>query len=317
LAKIDHPSHLEINAAISLIASDNRSGAAEILSRVERVFSPLASSTELQIEASVESARDSVLNICKALVLAQPDMSPILRVASVALAASRAHGDPLDVFRFAGQSALSYIQHSIASARDAVANGARIISSGDTVLTHSRSSSVFAALKQASSDGKLFAVIATESRPGMEGRRLAADLHDLGIKVILITDAAAALEIDRATKILVGADTITPDNLVNKIGTRMIALAARERGLPAYALCDSSKFINLAGSIKSQRQGSTDEVWEDPPEGVEIKNYYFEPTPLNWFTGLVTEKGVLTADAAASVARDASIEAILVESLRD
>jgi len=143
-------------------------------------------------------------------------MSPILRVASVALAASRAPEHPLDVFGFAGQSALSFIQRSIASARDAAANGARIINSGDIVLTHSRSSSVFAALKQASSDDKLFAVVATESRPGMEGRRLAADLQDLGIKVILIKDAAAALELDRVTKILVGADTITPKNQIGR-----------------------------------------------------------------------------------------------------
>lgn len=316
MIKIVHPNHLEIKAAISLIASDNRSGAAEILSSVERVFAPLASSSELQTYASVESARDAILNICVALVRAQPDMSPILRVASAALAESRAHEDPIDVFKFAGRSALRFIQRSIDATRDAAANGARIISNGDIVLTHSRSSSVFAALKEARSDGKLFAVVATESRPGLEGRRLAADLHNLGIKVTLITDVSASLELDRVTKILVGADTVTPNNLVNKVGTRMIALAAREKDLPLYALCDSSKFINLDTSTGSQRQGSTDEVWREVPEGIEVKNHYFEQTPLNWFTGLVTEEGVLTADAAASVARNATVETILVESLR-
>jgi translation initiation factor eIF-2B subunit delta len=315
LIKIDHPDQHEIDAAIRIIAADNRSGAAEILSRVERVFTPLASST-LQTNDSLESARDSVLNICVALVQAQPDMSPILRVASEALAASRAHEEPHDVFKFAGQSALSFIQHSINAARDVAVNAARTIINGDIILTHSRSSSVFAALNQAKLDGKVFEIITTESRPGMEGRRLAADLYDRGIKVMLITDAAAALALDRATKIFVGADTVTPENLVNKMGTRMIALAAREKGLPIYALCDSSKFINLTDTSVSQKQGSTAEVWEAAPEGVEISNRYFEPTPLNLITGFVTEEGVLTADAAASIAQAATIETILVESLR-
>ena len=315
MIKIDHPDQRDIDAAIRLIATDNSSGAAEILSQVERVFSPLVSS-RLQTNSSLESARGSVLNICVALVQAQPDMSPILRVASEALAASRAHEDPVDVFKFAGQSALNFIQHSIYAARDVAVNAARIIINGDVILTHSRSSSVFAALNQARSDGKLFEVITTESRPGMEGRKLAADLYDNGIKVMLITDAAAAFALNRATKILVGADTVTAENLVNKVGTRMITLAAREKGLPIYALCDSSKFINLADTPASQKQGSTAEVWEDAPEGVEISNRYFEPTPLNLFTGFVTEEGVLTADSVASVAQSARIEAILVESLR-
>src|SRR6185503_21069693 len=127
-----------------------------------------------------------------------------------------------------------------------------------------------------------------------------------------------ALELDRATKILVGADTITPDNLFNKIGTRMIALAARERGLPVYAICDSSKFVcedYFRAAIRQSR--NADELWVSPPRGVSIANCYFETTPLSCFTGIITEDGMLSAAEAARRAERSTIDLALVRGLEE
>ena len=84
----------QTDAAIGDIASDNVSGAAEILRRAAAVFSLL--SAELTHQASlsaslgIDEAQQSVRETCIALAKAQPDMSSLLRLASEALSAARA-----------------------------------------------------------------------------------------------------------------------------------------------------------------------------------------------------------------------------------
>jgi translation initiation factor 2B subunit (eIF-2B alpha/beta/delta family) len=150
----------------------------------------------------------------------------------------------------------------------------------------------------------------------LEGRTLAEQLDQSGISVTIIADAAAALVMDRIDLVLVGADKLTPTELVNKIGTRMIALAARERGLPIYSLCDSTKFICKDYKNRTTREtGITAEIWQEAPRGLRLLNPYFEPTPLELFSGIVAEDGVLSVREAARRAEEVSIDPVLVDRL--
>jgi translation initiation factor 2B subunit (eIF-2B alpha/beta/delta family) len=192
-----------------------------------------------------------------------------------------------------------------------------LIRDGARVFTHSRSSTVLAAFVEAKRAGTNLSVVVTESRPMLEGRALAAALASASVPVTLIADAAASAAMDEVDLVMLGADQITPVNLVNKIGTQMIALAARERGLPVYAVSDSSKFIRedyFGATIRRFR--NADEMWSGPPPGVTVVNSYFEPTPLALFTGIVTEDGVLSITEAARRAEKASIDTALVRALR-
>lgn len=96
----------------------------------------------------------------------------------------------------------------------------------------------------------------------------------------------------------------------------MIAREAGERGLPLYAVCDSSKLIRedyFSGEFC--HLGSADELWPDAPRGVVVVNRYFEPTPLACLTGIVTEDGPLSITEIARRAEDASIDSALVRTL--
>jgi methylthioribose-1-phosphate isomerase len=115
--------------------------------------------------------------------------------------------------------------------------------------------------------------------------------------------------------VLLGADKLTPRDVINKIGTRLIALAARERDLPVYALCDTSKFISKDYYKTARGMKDPGELWEDPPRGVETENSYFEPTPIELFAGIVTEDGLLAADDARQRAERAAIHQELADSL--
>lgn len=316
LSNRDNQSRIVIDEAINQIASDNTSGAAEILRRAGAVFTLLNDRATEHVAGSFELAQQAVIETCTALAFAQSDMTPLLRLASAALSAARIATGARQSLKAAQDAALNFIADAERAARDAASHAAALIRDGATVLTHSRSSTVLAALVEAKQRGRDFSVVATESRPMLEGRALTEAVARLDIRVTLIADAAASLAMDPVNLVLMGADKVTPVNLVNKIGTRMIALAARERDLPVYALCDSSKFIreDWFGEV-TRHLGSADELWPDAPRGVVVVNRYFEPTPLALFTRIVTEDGALSIKEAARRAEKASIDNALVRAL--
>jgi translation initiation factor 2B subunit (eIF-2B alpha/beta/delta family) len=292
-----------MHPSINQIASNSTSGAAEILRLAGEVFAQLRFHQSDLCQGSVEQAQKAIFETSIALVRAQPDMSPLLRLASVAISAATTATSAQDALKSAEDQALKFIENAERAGRRAALHAANLILNGTTVMTHSRSSTVLTALVQAKLDGRDFSVVATESRPGLEGRTLAQALALQDIHVSLIADPEASLAMSDVDVVLVGADTITQEVLVNKIGTRMLGLAARERGLPFYAVCDTSKFIN-------------GEYWRRPVRGEGSVNY-FEATPLAQFTGIITEEGVLSSEEAARRAERASIDKQLSDALEE
>ncbi|HXG90820.1 MAG TPA: hypothetical protein VNN73_00430 [Blastocatellia bacterium] len=300
-----------VRALVDEIAADNSSGAAEIVCRAAEAFSLLE---ENQSEADIERARKRVIEICAALVRAQPVMSPLARLASAVVAASFESLTADEVVRSAAVAARSFVDNAKRAAARTVTIAGEMIPNGARVLTHSRSSTALAAFVEARRSGKEFSVVATESRPLLEGRALAETLARENVNVTVIADAAAAVVLDEVDFVFVGADRVTTECVVNKIGTRMIALAARERAVPVYSLCDTSKFIaHDFGSANEQRSG--DELWPGAPKGIVVINRYFEPTPLEYFAGVVTEDGALPSDEIARRARLIEIHQALLDAL--
>jgi translation initiation factor 2B subunit (eIF-2B alpha/beta/delta family) len=278
--------------AISEIARDNRSGAAELLQRAAEVFSLIDVSS-----CDAQEARRKIMETCAALIKAQPCMAPVINLAGeVAQAISKPSLTAREVSDSAQESARHFVERAERAVEKVSHLAAGLIKENTTILTHSRSSTVLAALLFAHRAGKHFRVIATESRPLLEGRALAAELAREGVAVALIADAAAASIIGDVDFALVGADRITPDAAVNKTGTRMIALAAKEKNVPVYALADSTKFIDFSDDSTDEHPGY--ELWEDMPTGVEIINRYFESVPLDHLTRVITEDGALEIEDA-------------------
>jgi translation initiation factor 2B subunit (eIF-2B alpha/beta/delta family) len=303
-----------IESAIGQIATDNRSGAAEILSRAAQVLSMLYSTQLESHTASIEQARRLVAETCAAIVQAQPDMAPLVNLANTAMRAANRAKSADEVLKLAARSSEEFSAAAAQRAASASLVAASLITEGAVVLTHSRSSTVLAAFTEAWRAGRRFGVIATESRPILEGRVLAQALARQGVSVTLIADAAAAAVIDRVAFVLVGADKITPGYLINKIGTRMITLAARERNLPAYCICDTSKFINREGSSTDEHAAS--ELWPDAPAGIVVLNRYFEPTPLSYFTKIITEDGMISPEEASRRAEANTMDQSLTDAIK-
>ena len=190
-------------------------------------------------------------------------------------------------------------------------HGAKLLSDGDTVLTHCNAGSLatveygtaLAVIRAAWEEGKRIKVIADETRPKLQGARLTAyELMRDGIPVTLITDNMAGCVMSKGLvdKVIVGADRIVRDGVANKIGTYTVAVLAKEHGIPFYVAAPTSTFDlskNSRDVIIEERD--PDEVTHIgsvriAPEGVDVMNPAFDITPLKYVDAIICEKGVLT-----------------------
>jgi translation initiation factor 2B subunit (eIF-2B alpha/beta/delta family) len=257
------------------IRKDRASGAAKLT---------LVAATVL-IECA-QTAPESVGEVALELTGAQPAMGPIFNLTRRVLKCS-------DVLATCGEF-LESMEHSAALV---AGNAAALIQDGMTVMTHSFSSTVREACRQAYRQGRRFSAICPESRPVCEGVAMAASLGAQGIQATVIADAAIYRCLPGVQLVWVGADAISSRGVFNKTGTSLLALAAHERGVPVYVLCSSDKFLPASYEPPPEEPKNPHEILERELPHVAALNYYFDLTPLALLTGVVTEEGILTQGA--------------------
>ena len=129
--------------------------------------------------------------------------------------------------------------------------GARLIEDGDTILTHCNAGALatvdygtaLGVIRAAWEEGKKIKVFATETRPKLQGARLTVyELMRDGIPVTLITDNMVGYVMYKGLidKVIVGADRIVQDAVINKIGTYTVAVLAHEHNIPFYVAAPTS-----------------------------------------------------------------------------
>jgi methylthioribose-1-phosphate isomerase len=191
--------------------------------------------------------------------------------------------------------------------------GAELISDGDCILTHCNAGTLaavsygtaLAPIRTAVEQGKKISVIATETRPRLQGAKLTTyELVRDRIPVTLIVDGAAGYVMSRGMiqRVIVGADRITKEFVANKVGTYLLALAAKANQIPFYVAAPSSTF-DLRGEQSDVRIEERDprEVTHIAgrrivPKGVSVFNPAFDLTPVELVTRFITEKGLLVPD---------------------
>jgi methylthioribose-1-phosphate isomerase len=199
---------------------------------------------------------------------------------------------------------------------DAAANrligkhGARLIRDGDSVLTHCNAGALatvdygtaLGVVRAAWEQGKHITVFADETRPLLQGARLTAcELKRDGIPVTLITDGMVGYVMQKrlVNKVIVGADRIVKDAVINKIGTFTVAVLAKEHGIPFYVAAPRSTFdLSRAASSVIIEQRNPEEVTHIgsrriAPEGVKVLNPAFDITPLEYVSAVICEDGIL------------------------
>ncbi|MEM2473460.1 MAG: translation initiation factor eIF-2B [Candidatus Bathyarchaeia archaeon] len=160
-----------------------------------------------------------------------------------------------------------------------------------TIVTHSFSSTAIEAIKKSF----VKKVIVSEGRPLFEGRKTVIQLSKFNIPTVLITDAALGFFISKeAEAALVGCDTILVDgSIVNKVGTYLLALAAKDNNIPFYVASEITKISPKNIHEVNLEEANKREVVENLPKNIEVKNLYFDITKSSLITALITEEGII------------------------
>jgi translation initiation factor 2B subunit (eIF-2B alpha/beta/delta family) len=279
----------DFEARVALLASDRESGASEILDEA------------MALLRDAIAAGVPLLPVAKGICRAQPSMASMWNVAVAVLASDR----PLE--------RLDLFAQRVARAPEALVRVASdyflVDASGPLRLVSISFSRTVLTIIERIAESRPLRVSCSESRPALEGRRFAARLTAAGIPVTFFADAAIGQALGAADAVLVGADAVAPEWFLNKVGTRMLAAAAQQQGVPVHVIATRDKFVSHAvGARLAMREGAAAEVWETPPAGVTVRNPYFESIPLELVATLITEMGVLGPSLAAEVCEAISRE---------
>lgn len=189
--------------------------------------------------------------------------------------------------------------------------GARRVRDGDTIMTHCNSAAATSIFASAHAQGKEINIIATESRPRMQGLITIKQLDKLGIKTTLIVDSAVRYFMKEVDLVIMGADAVTVNgSVINKIGTSQLALAAHESRKNVIIAAETYKFSprTILGELVEIEERDSGEVLSREKLGeftnACVKNPAFDVTPREYIDLIVTEVGAIPPEMAYIIIRE-------------
>lgn len=209
------------------------------------------------------------------------------------------------------QEANNILEEDIDTCRNIGRIGAELIKDNSVVLTHCNAGALATAgygtalgvVRCAYEAGKNIKVIATETRPFLQGARLTAwELHKDGIPVSLITDNMVGHIMSKGMvdAVVLGADRIARNgDFANKIGTYSISVLAKSHGIPFYVAAPISTIdydCPEGSSIPIEERNAaevTHILGNRIAPDVNVYNPAFDITPSENISSIITEKAVV------------------------
>ncbi len=179
-----------------------------------------------------------------------------------------------------------------------------LIESGSSLLTHCNVSGEMVLIGRACREtGKEVQFYATETRPYFQGRLTAWELAEDGFDVTLVPDNAVGklLSEGYCQLVMVGSDRVALNgDVVNKVGTFQLAIAAKAFQVPFYVLVQEPGSTATGADIPIEQRDARELLCYQGeriyPEKVD--GYYpaFDLTPAGYITRLVTFGGIVDPD---------------------
>jgi methylthioribose-1-phosphate isomerase len=212
--------------------------------------------------------------------------------------------------------ALAVRDEEIASSAAMAARGADLVTSlcgpSPRLLTHCNTGALacvvggtaLGVVAELHRRGALGGVVASETRPLLQGARLTAwELGQLGIGYRVAVDGAGPFLMARGMVdgVIVGADRICANgDVVNKVGTYAHALGAQRAGIPFIVVAPESTVDSTtpSGADVEIEDREADEVLSFAgeriaPDGAGGINPAFDVTPYDLVSAIVTDRRVL------------------------
>jgi len=276
--------------AVSVFKADRKQGASELARQALKIMGESAVTGQVETSSELVDMLEHRVQLLKDARPSMTSVSNLLQRWQAKL--SDCSGEELKELRVRlAEEAIELIRFSEEAVTSVAQNAASFLGAGKTLSTHSLSSTVLALFRKL--QGRNVRAIITESRPLSEGHILARELAQLSIPTTLITEAQIGLFIHQADAVVVGADSLLPDgSLINKAGSYLMALAAREQGIPFYVCCESFKQRTEEMGEPALESMDPAELSAPVIEGVKVENCYFDITPAHLISGWIDEIGV-------------------------
>lgn len=173
----------------------------------------------------------------------------------------------------------------------------RVLKNNITIMTHCHSGEALKFIKHGHIEhGKKISVIATETQPLEQGVKTARELVQAKIPVTLILDNAVGFFMKEVDAVVVGADALRKEGVVNKVGTSLLAFSAKHQRIPFYVVANVMKIDKRSDFSIEER--SALEIYGKITtaknlHGIKARNPAFDITPWKYVTAVITDEGVM------------------------
>ncbi len=185
---------------------------------------------------------------------------------------------------------------------------ASILPNAARVMTHCNVSGELVAIAQSCREsGKEISVVATETRPYLQGARLTAwELAQAGVSVSVIPDCAIAQVMEQGAidAVIVGADRAAQNgDIINKVGTYPLALMAKEYGVPFHALVQDPRSLATGDDVPIEERPAAElltfqgqSLVAQGAQNLKARYPSFDMTPASLITHLIGFDAIYTPE---------------------
>lgn len=256
-----------------------------------------------------EKSRTDIKKAVEKLKKARPTAVNLSYGVDRTLNAAMRGKDTQEMITYALEEAQRIADEDVAVNKKIGEHGSELLEDGDVVLTHCNAGrlacvdwgTALGVIRTAIEKGKRIEVIACETRPLNQGSRITAwELLQDKIPVTLIADSMSAAVMREGTvdKVIVGADRVVKEGIINKIGTYMHAVVAKSHNIPFYVAAPLSSFDSKRSykEVEIEKRSPEELIFfagkQIAPLEVNVYNPAFDFTPFELIEAVITEKGI-------------------------
>ncbi|MCW3133557.1 MAG: S-methyl-5-thioribose-1-phosphate isomerase [Methanophagales archaeon] len=256
-----------------------------------------------------EKSRTDIKKAVEKLKKARPTAVNLSYGVDRTLNAAMRGKDTQEMITYALEEAQRIADEDVAVNKKIGEHGSELLEDGDVVLTHCNAGrlacvdwgTALGVIRTAIEKGKRIEVIACETRPLNQGSRITAwELLQDKIPVTLIADSmsAAVMREGKVDKVIVGADRVVKEGIINKIGTYMHAVVAKSHNIPFYVAAPLSSFDSKRSykEVEIEKRSPEELIFfagkQIAPLEVNVYNPAFDFTPFELIEAVITEKGI-------------------------
>ncbi len=281
------------------ILNDKHSGSVDIVNFMLELYQNVLKESISQ-KTDGEELYKHLQNISKKLIKKQPNMALLRKISNNYLLYFKRllNSDKSQ------DEIISLLVHKITMLQEEMKNnaekiaqlGARLIANGNKIMTISQSRHIVNILLAANHAKRRFEVFCLKSHPPDEGIEMAVFLASKGIKVTVIPDNNMGVFMEDMNLVLIGADRIYENGIVNKAGTLPLCLTAKHFNIPVYLAAETGKILLESERTIKRSSAPSDEVYKSRGKGPSVQNIYFEKTPLDLIHKVICEDSAFESD---------------------